>query len=491
MIVCRRCTTRFDDDTQAHCSNCGADLTGSDGLRLSGALAKDWSPADAARPVERSVPPLPTPAERIVPPASPTPGRTGDSVPPPPTPIGEVRETFRPTDEAGAPSARRRGRRPGEHDDDEPEPLSYESAASESAPSTDQRDVVPPPTPAPAPSVPVISSIPDRPRAPEPAVSRAPAEVGGGARTPDQDAVRVPAATGVTLADGEVGCPTCRRANDALKRFCRFCGSTLPAYGIEPPRGADELGPEPWIRRLLGTTRKDGRDARTFAQRARDSGQRRLKYRAKYTLKSRLRAMGFVCGGLTGLIIMLGPVRSRAREFVNPPDPIPVEGVIEDGTPSIDATKFGPELAYDTDPKTAFVMPWVGDPSAGEGGILDSGGGVSSTIAEAEQPATTASVSFIVRLPAGRPARKLVFETGFPNADLDGGSLYLRPKTLTLEGDDGETQLIELEDHEGRQRVPIELTGNPTTIRVTITTVHERDWATYDSVAIAEVAVIR
>lgn len=440
MILCRRCTTRFDDDSLERCTKCGADLTGPDGLRLGTALRPDWKPTAVERPTEEIVPPAEPPAPD---PIRVEPVRT--------EPIAERP----PSSEPATRPARRRGRRPGEQRDEEVEPT---APGTDDLDTPDTLDVAVQDDAAPS-RDPAVEPVGEPPaRAPETAPSDPTTPVPEPAAA--STAVRVAAATGVTIGEGEVACPACRRANDEGRRFCRYCAATLPAFGREPDDELEAPEREPLIRRLLGTTKRPGRDSRTFAQRAKDSGQRRLKYRAKYTLKSKLRALGYLGGGAAGLMIMLGPVRARVMEYVNPPDPVAVDVVAEEGTPAVDGEILGPHNANDRDPKTAFALPWTGEP-----------------------------VSFAVRLPEGRPARQLEFETGFPN-DVDDGSLYRRPATIVLSAD-GEEQTIELDDHEGPQRVDLDLPGDPSVITMTITGVHERDWTTYERVAIAEVAIVR
>ena len=89
------------------------------------------------------------------------------------------------------------------------------------------------------------------------------------ARSPEQTtATSVPTITEtVTLGQDEVACRECGRANEATRRFCRYCGGTLPAFHDDRVVDDDEPVDEPLIRRLLGTTRKPGRDGRTFGQR--------------------------------------------------------------------------------------------------------------------------------------------------------------------------------------------------------------------------------
>jgi hypothetical protein len=455
VILCRRCTTRFDDDSLERCSNCDADLTGSDGLRLPPSASK---PTFADRPVQRPPErPIERPVERPIEGTMPPTGvaRTAPPEPPHGEPLIEVHEPSRSASETSPAAARRRGRRPGEQDETELEPLSNE--------------VIAPVDAEPAVSVPKQEVSASGRTGDDPSAVRSAPAAGGPVAKRSTDAApavqpaeiaaaRVPAAVGVTLLPGEVACGVCHRANDGTKRFCRYCATTLPAFEGDELDEPDQPGRDSLIRRLLGTTHQPGRDSRTFAQRAKDSGQRKLKYRAKYTLKSKLRAVGFVGGGVVGLFVMLGPLKDRVEKIINPPDAIKVELVAESDTPAI--ATFGAENAFDEDPKTAFVMPWIGVP-----------------------------VSFTVQLPADGQVRQLEFETGFPNEDVDRGSLYLRPATLLLEAG-GELQTIELDDHEGAQRVKFDLPDDTTTINVTILTVHERSWTTYERVAIAEVGVV-
>ncbi|MEM9514367.1 MAG: hypothetical protein AAGA42_05870 [Actinomycetota bacterium] len=340
---------------------------------------------------------------------------------------------------ANTPSGARRGRRPGERDDEEVEPDTNSGPVPAAAPSPQQ----------------VVDDdrvVPAREESAVPAVARVGAPVQPGALT---------AVPGVAVADRGDGarCPSCSRWNPFERRFCGFCGAALPALAqIDDVEDIDDPS-DSWWRRLTGTTRTKGTDNRTFGQRMRDSGQDKLKYRAKYSVQSRLRALGLIGGGLAGLVILLGPVRAQVTEWLDPPDAAPVSAVvITDTAPVADA--FGAEGATDADDTTALVLPWAGEP-----------------------------VSFQIELDPDRSADELEFVTGFPNDDVQGrGPLYLRPAVVELTSGT-QTFTIELADQEGSQRRGLRFDEDPSTIDVTIVEVHERPWETYQRVAIAEIGV--
>lgn len=489
MILCRRCTTRHEDDATV-CSECEADLTGPDGLRLGPTMRSDWDPAEVRPPEPRpdpiepspdpapAPPPAAEPAARTtnplidsprsdVPPhrASPADRGTGrPTIDPPvsPPPPGESGAIVRPDREAQGPAdpggrQPRRGRRPGEVNDDEVEPDAHQLPTKEAAaPAEDPSPARPPATSGsgrhdeaqpdadrPPPNGPAIRDIPGRPTTAE----------------ADQAMPKVPAAATATLADGEIACPSCRRANGVHRRFCRFCATTLPAF-VDEPDEDDAPQHDSFIRRILGTTRKPGRDSRTFQQRARDAGQRKIKYRAKYTVQSKLRSLGYIGGGLAGLVLVLGPVRHQVMERLNPPEAVSVESVMYDGdVPFPD--DGGPEFAHDDAPDTAFVLLWS-----------DSG------------PA-----QFSFRMPGTDQPKKIEFETGYPDDDLDRGSLYLRPFEVTLSAN-GAVQQIELGNHEGEQRFGFDLPDDVSVVTISILSVHETAWETYDRVAINEIRIV-
>jgi hypothetical protein len=120
----------------------------------------------------------------------------------------------------------------------------------------------------------------------------------------------------ITRAGGVRDCPDCGREVTADSRFCR-CGHQF-AFAV---RTEVEAPPEPsaftslW-RRITGTAKNNRGDARTWGQRARDTGARRgMRYAQRLSGRTRLGRMGMLLAGGAGAVMVLGPLRSQVKDL--------------------------------------------------------------------------------------------------------------------------------------------------------------------------------
>ena len=463
MIICRKCKTHNDDDA-TECSMCQTDITGRDGIPT-GAAAK----ARAAQPPRSRARPAAEPPARPLPDLdSPAAGSGADGpasddladLPPlpeglddvPPPRPGEAVEAPWFEDPPAAGDAVSSPDDTGEEDEtegrdedgDDDEDRVRWSTAKERPKLIVRDDLSGPDQVIERPERESYDHIPeghrpdedidvDEDNIEEVVTTATPLSFGGKvvAEPGRSDGYGVPAATStVTLLSGQLACDNCGEANDDHRRFCCACGTILPAFTTPRDPDSDVVEPRSSLwRRITGTVNKDGRDGRTRGQRMRDAGQRKLKYRAKRTLRTRLAAVGITAGMLGGGVMALGPWRSRIEGwFEGDPDPV---------APS--------EILLEGEPLDEILFPW-----SGEGD----------------------EVTLVLNLPAPANIDQLVF-TPLPN-DHEDASNFARPSVVRVGGVSDDIEL----GNDGRaDRVDVRLLG-ASTIEVTIVAVHDFGWET-------------
>lgn len=213
----------------------------------------------------------------------------------------------------------------------------------------------------------------------------------------------------VRTPDGAVRCPSCGRAVDQHRRFCR-CGAALTG----PPREAsdvDDERKEPWHHRLRGGLRR----GRAFWRRMREANQGvRTRFDVARSAQARLAqaTAGLAALGITAVVVLpsAADVRAQVASRLGEADPrgfsaLDVVAVRADPEPdpATVPADFVVAHAIDRTSGLAWATPWTDPVDAGAPCLRP--GGAAALVLSLAGPSRVDRVSFLAGLPEHSPAR--------------------------------------------------------------------------------------
>jgi len=256
-------------------------------------------------------------------------------------------------------------------------------------------------------------------------------------------------------------CPRCDTENPLERHFCRHCGLEFDPPRVSVPQA--EVTPRAsWWRRLLGLHRSPTERAALRT------------YRRSLPLRYRL----IRTGGILALVALLvvgflllrsDPVTWASDRWYDLRDTLePVRATAELDPPGPERPQFGPGLALDGAPGTAWGTSWIEASGAGDCGTQRTSAGLLLTFPDG--PADLRRVRVLGGLPA----------------EDDDRLLQWRPRVLELRFSDGTCQRVTLEDLGAPQDVDLEAPVSTTSLRVDVAEVFPRHAGENDVVAISE-----
>jgi hypothetical protein len=268
-----------------------------------------------------------------------------------------------------------------------------------------------------------------------------------------------------------VRCPHCLEANAEHRRFCHACGEVLPAFHNRLAGEADDGDDDEaavadgqprntvW-RRLTGTTVSEGRDNRTWRQRARDAGHRRVRYETGLSPKARLSMLSGAAAVVAVAALALGPLRSQVTGLLSstPPGHLPA------------GATFVPEVFQGADPSQDDA---VAVPGFHPRGAVDDNPATGVGFRLSPVDGTPEEAALHVALAETVTPRALVVHTGLPPEHPEV-QLSPRPRHVEVCDEAGACDTVELQDQADTQRVPVEGLGPSRVLTVRVLSVHLR-----------------
>jgi hypothetical protein len=275
-------------------------------------------------------------------------------------------------------------------------------------------------------------------------------------------------------AGGVITCPTCGRDVAADRRFCR-CGHQFDIQQRVPVEAEREPSAlTSFWRRLSGTGKSRGSDARTWGQRAKDTGARRgMRYATRIGGRTRLGRMGMMFAGGAGLIMVFGPLRQQVRDL---PDLFEATkpAQIDRWTPG---PCDGPALE---EAEVPWQTQWPGDEGASD---------------ESTCPGRFGTITGTFSQPVDIDRMTITIGRTSGQGNVNQGQPVMSPAEVVIEfaHDDTEPTVIDalsLKDTADQQEFKAKA-RDATGFTITITDVVDHDWPELELVQIGQIAFFR
>ena len=276
----------------------------------------------------------------------------------------------------------------------------------------------------------------------------------------------------IARAGGMITCPTCGREVTADSRFCR-CGHQFE-FAV---RTAVELPPEPskltsFWRRISGTAKTNKGDARSWGQRARDTGSRRgMRYAQRLSGGTRVGRVGLLVAGGASMIVILGPLRQQVKDLPDLFDAQQPQQIERWSPGECDAA------ALDV-PGNPWQSRWPAD---------------AATTADGECPGVFDTISGSFPNPVDIDRMTIEIGDTSGQSDVNARQPVMSPAGVTIEftrqGESEPTspQSLDLADTAIIQEFGVDVRG-ATGFTLTIVDLHDHSWTELELVQIAQIA---